>query len=143
MLDFLPDFPASMALRIFNTLTGEKEPFAPLAPPRVGVYVCGVTSYDFSHIGHARCYVAFDVAVRVLRARGFEVTYVRNFTDIDDKIIKRANELGESAEALSTRFIQAYREDMAALGVLPADVEPRVTENIPEIVALVGKLVDR
>ncbi len=86
-----------MALRIFNTLTGEKEAFAPLRPPKVGIYVCGITSYDFSHIGHARVYVAFDVAVRVLRARGFELTYVRNFTDIDDKIIKRASELGGGA----------------------------------------------
>jgi cysteinyl-tRNA synthetase len=133
----------SVALRIFNTLTGEKEPFAPLRPPKVGLYVCGVTSYDFSHIGHARCYVAFDVAARVLRARGFEVTYVRNFTDIDDKIIQRANELGESPAVLSSRFIEAYREDMQALGVLPADIEPRVTAHIPEIVAMIGKLVDR
>jgi len=132
-----------MALRIFSTLTGEKETFAPLRPPQVGVYVCGVTSYDYSHIGHARCYVAFDVAVRVLRARGFVVTYVRNFTDIDDKIIKRANELGEAPAALSARFIQAYREDMAALGVLPADVEPKVTDHIPEILALIARLVER
>jgi cysteinyl-tRNA synthetase len=132
-----------VALRIFNTLTGEKEPFAPQRPPKVGLYVCGVTSYDFSHIGHARCYVAFDVAARVLRARGYQVTYVRNFTDIDDKIIKRANELGEPPTALSSRFIEAYREDMKALGVLPADIEPRVTEHIPEILSLIGKLVDR
>src|ERR1700689_2002885 len=125
-----------MALRIFSTLTGEKETFAPLRPPAVGVYVCGVTSYDYSHIGHDRCYVAFDVAVRVLRARGFAVSYVRNFTDIDDKIIKRANELGEAPATLSARFIEAYREDMAALGVLPADVEPKVTGHIPEILAL-------
>jgi len=132
-----------MALRIFSTLTGEKEAFAPLRPPKVGVYVCGVTSYDYSHIGHARCYVAFDVAVRVLRARGFEVTYVRNFTDIDDKIIKRAGELGEAPGTLSERFIQAYHEDMAALGVARADIEPRVTQHLPEIVALIGKLVER
>jgi cysteinyl-tRNA synthetase len=132
-----------MALRIFSTLTGEKEAFAPLRPPKVGVYVCGVTSYDYSHIGHARCYVAFDVAVRVLRARGYEVTFVRNFTDIDDKIIKRASELGEAPGTLSERFIAAYHEDMEALGVARADIEPRVTGHIPEIVALIGKLVER
>ncbi len=133
----------AMTLRIFNTLTGEKEAFAPLRPPKVGVYVCGVTSYDYSHIGHARCYVAFDVAVRVLRARGFDVTYVRNFTDIDDKIIKRASELGEAPGVLSSRFIEAYHEDMAALGVERADVEPKVTEHLPEILALIAKLVAR
>ncbi len=130
-----------MALRIYNTLTGEKEPFAPLNPPKVGVYVCGVTVYDLSHVGHARAYVAFDVVVRVLRARGYDVTYVRNFTDVDDKIIRRANELGESPLALSERFIGEYQRDMDDLGVAHADVEPKVTETIPEIIALIGNLV--
>ncbi len=130
-----------MALRIFNTLTGEKAVFTPLHPPKVGLYVCGPTVYDFSHVGHARVYVAFDVVVRVLRRRGYEVTYVRNYTDVDDKIIKRAAELGEKPEVLSERFIQAYDEDMAALSVLPPDVAPRVTRHLPEIVALIEQLV--
>jgi cysteinyl-tRNA synthetase len=132
-----------MALRIHNTLTGEKEPFAPLHPPKVGIYVCGVTVYDLSHVGHARAYVAFDVVVRVLRARGYAVTYLRNFTDVDDKIIRRAAELGESPQALSERFIAEYDRDMAALGVAHADVEPKVTEHVPEIVALIERLVAR
>jgi cysteinyl-tRNA synthetase len=132
-----------MALRIHNTLTGEKEPFAPLHPPKVGIYVCGVTVYDLSHVGHARAYVAFDMVVRVLRARGYAVTYLRNYTDVDDKIIRRAAELGESPQALSERYIAEYLHDMAALGVARADVEPKVTEHIPEIVALIQRLVDR
>ena len=132
-----------MALRIHNTLTGEKEPFAPLHPPKVGIYVCGVTVYDLSHVGHARAYVAFDMVVRVLRARGYAVTYLRNYTDVDDKIIRRAAELGESPQALSERYIAEYLRDMDALGVARADVEPKVTEHIPEIVALIQRLVDR
>jgi cysteinyl-tRNA synthetase len=132
-----------MALRIYNTLTGEKEPFAPLNPPKVGIYVCGVTVYDLSHVGHARAYVAFDVVVRVLRARGYAVTYLRNYTDVDDKIIRRAAELGEPPHALSERYIAEYVHDMTALGVAHADVEPKVTENIPEIVALIERLVAR
>jgi cysteinyl-tRNA synthetase len=132
-----------MALRIYNTLTGDKEPFAPLHPPKVGIYVCGVTVYDLSHVGHARVYVAFDVIVRVLRARGYAVTYLRNYTDVDDKIIRRAAEVGESAQALSERYIAEYAHDMAALGVVHADVEPKVTEHIPEIVALIERLVGR
>jgi cysteinyl-tRNA synthetase len=132
-----------MALRIYNTLTGEKEPFAPLHPPKVGIYVCGVTVYDLSHVGHARVYVAFDVIVRVLRARGYAVTFLRNYTDVDDKIIRRAAEVGESPQALSERYIAEYAHDMAALGVAHADVEPKVTEHIPEIVALIERLVAR
>ena len=138
---FVLKMSAAMALRIFNTVTGEKEPFVPLHPPRVGLYVCGPTVYDLSHIGHARVYVAFDVVVRVLRARGFEVTYVRNFTDVDDKIIRRATELCEAPAALSERFAAAYLEDMARLGVQRADVEPKVTDHLPEIVALIARLV--
>ncbi|HLK70632.1 MAG TPA: class I tRNA ligase family protein, partial [Steroidobacteraceae bacterium] len=108
-------------LRIFNSLTARKEPFAPLQPPRVGMYVCGVTAYDYCHVGHARCYVAFDVMQRWLRHRGYQVRYVRNITDIDDKIIRRAAERGESTEALTGRFVRAMHEDFAALGIQPPD----------------------
>jgi cysteinyl-tRNA synthetase len=135
--------PPAMAVRIFNTLTGEKETLAPLRPPVVGMYVCGPTVYDMSHVGHARVYVAFDVVARHLRRRGYQLTYVRNFTDVDDKIIKRAAELGEKPSDVSERFIREYLFDMAALGVRRADVEPKVTEHIPEIVALIEKLVAR
>lgn len=113
----------------------------PAAPPAVRMYVCGVTVYDYCHIGHARCYVAFDVVQRTLRKRGFELTYVRNFTDVDDKIIRRAAELGEDPRALSSRFIDAFHQDMGALGVEKADLEPRVTDHIPEIVRFIEELV--
>jgi len=135
--------PRPMAVRIFNTLTGEKQPLEPLRPPAVGMYVCGPTVYDMSHVGHARVYVAFDVVARHLRRRGYRLTYVRNFTDVDDKIIKRAHELGQKPSDVSERFIREYLTDMAALGVRRADVEPKVTEHIPEIVALIEKLVAR
>ncbi len=128
-------------IRIFNTLTGQKEDFSPLAPPSVGIYVCGPTVYDMSHIGHARAYVAFDVVVRHLRHRGFRVRYVRNYTDLDDKIIQRAAELGRPPAEVSERFIREYQIDMATLGVARADVEPKVTGHVPEIVALIGELV--
>ncbi len=123
-------------------MTSEKEIFAPLHPPAVGIYVCGPTVYDMSHVGHARVYVAFDVVVRHLRRRGHRVTYVRNYTDVDDKIIKRALDLGQKPSEVSERFIREYQTDMATLGVAPADVEPKVTEHVPEIVALIGRLVD-
>jgi cysteinyl-tRNA synthetase len=132
-----------MALRVYNTLTQTKEPFVPLEPGRVRMYVCGVTVYDQCHMGHARAYVAFDVVYRWLKASGYEVTYVRNFTDVDDKIIKRANEIGIPARDLADRFIAEFRRDMAALGVLPVDVEPRVTDHIPEIVRTIQAIVDR
>ncbi|MBF0189133.1 MAG: class I tRNA ligase family protein, partial [Magnetococcales bacterium] len=106
-----------MSIQLYNTRSGHKEPFEPLTPGKVGIYVCGVTVYDYCHIGHARVMVAFDVIVRHLRARGFEVTYVRNFTDIDDKIIKRANESEITISELTERFIGAFHDDMAALGV--------------------------
>ncbi|MCA9523883.1 MAG: cysteine--tRNA ligase [Myxococcales bacterium] len=132
-----------MALVLYNSLTRQKETFEPIDPPRVRVYVCGVTVYDFSHIGHARAYIAFDVIVRYLRFSGFDVTYVRNFTDVDDKIIRRANEQGISCRELSERFIAAYHEDMQALKVLRADVEPRVTDHIEPIVTLIDKILER
>ena len=107
------------ALSIHNSLTGTKIPFQPLHPGRVGMYVCGMTVYDYCHLGHARVLVAFDVVARYLRHLGYALTYVRNITDIDDKIIRRAAENGESIEALTERFIQAMEEDAAALGVCP------------------------
>jgi len=132
-----------MALRIYNTFTRAKEEFTPLNPGRVGMYVCGVTVYDVCHIGHARAYVAFDVVQRYLRHSGYQVTYVRNFTDVDDKIIRRAQELGVTVEELSERFIREFRRDMDALGVQAADMEPRVTEHIPEIVETIQRILDR
>lgn len=132
-----------MSLKVYNTRTRNKEPFKPIEDGKVGLYVCGVTVYDRCHIGHARAYVAFDVIQRFLRNRGYDVTYVRNFTDVDDKIIKRANERGESVEELTDRYIAAFHEDMAALGVAVADVEPRVTGHIDEIIAMVQRIVER
>jgi cysteinyl-tRNA synthetase len=130
-------------LRIFNSLTGRKEPFRPLHPPAVGLYVCGVTVYDLCHVGHARCYVAFDVIRRWLRYRGYDVRYVRNITDIDDKIIRRAAELGEPVEVLTRRYTSAMHADFAALGIEPADFEPRATEHIPAIITMIERLLER
>jgi cysteinyl-tRNA synthetase len=130
-------------LRIHNTLSGQKEEFRPLHPGRVGLYVCGVTVYDYCHVGHARCYVAFDVIRRWLRYRGLEVTYVRNITDIDDKIIRRAAENDEPIETLTSRFIQAMQEDFAALAIEPPDHEPRATEHITGIISMIEQLIER
>ncbi|KKL00587.1 cysteine--tRNA ligase [Rheinheimera mesophila] len=128
-------------LQIFNTLTRKKEPFVPLVPGKVSMYVCGITIYDFCHVGHARTYVAFDVMNRYLRFSGYDVTYVRNITDVDDKIIKRANENGESCDALTARYTIAMHEDFNALGLMPADIEPRVTTHMAEIIELIETLV--
>ena len=132
-----------MALRIYNSPTRQKENFVPLNPPKVGIYVCGVTVYDSCHIGHARSMIVFDVIVRFLRSQGYEVTYVRNFTDIDDKIIARSNQEGVQAEELAEKYIEEFEEDMTVLGVLSPEVEPRATRHIPEIIALVQKLIDQ
>jgi cysteinyl-tRNA synthetase len=132
-----------MALRIYNTLTGRKEDFVPLRPGKVGMYVCGVTVYDRCHIGHARAAVVFDMIYRFLRFRGYEVTYVRNFTDVDDKIINRANKEGVSCGEIAERYIREFEEDMGALGVEKPTHEPRATENIPQIIAHIEKLIDR
>ncbi|NDY43099.1 cysteine--tRNA ligase [Dissulfurirhabdus thermomarina] len=132
-----------MDIRIYNTLTRRKEPFVPLEPGRVRMYVCGITAYDRCHIGHARSAVVFDAVVRHLRRRGFEVTCVRNFTDIDDKIIRRAREEGIDTTALAEREIAHFYEDMDALGVLRADVEPRATAHIPQIIDLIRTLVEK
>jgi cysteinyl-tRNA synthetase len=128
-------------LQIFNTLTRKKESFVPLIPGKVSMYVCGITIYDFCHVGHARTYVAFDVMNRYLRFSGYDVTYVRNITDVDDKIIKRANENGESCDALTARYTVAMHDDFNALGLMPADIEPRVTTHMAEIIELIETLV--
>jgi len=132
-----------MPIQIHDTLTGGKHELVPLRPGAIGLYACGPTVYDLSHLGHARCYVVWDVVVRHLRARGLAVTYVRNFTDVDDKIIKRANERGEDPVALAARYADEFRRDMDALGCLRPDVEPRVSDHIPEIVALIATLVEK
>ncbi len=128
-------------LQVHNSMTGRKEPFRELVPGKVGMYVCGMTVYDHIHVGHARSQIAFDIVRRWLRASGYQVNYVRNITDVDDKIIHRAREQGESVEGLTARFIDAMNEDLAALGVLPADHEPRATAFMPEIVAMIETLV--
>ena len=128
-------------ITIHNSLTGRKEPFREIEPGHVRLYVCGVTVYDYLHVGHARCYVAFDTVARYLRHRGYRVTFVRNITDIDDKIIERAAKNGESCEALTERFIRAMHEDFARLGIAPVDHEPRATEYVPQIVAMVERLI--
>jgi cysteinyl-tRNA synthetase len=132
-----------MDIRFYNTLHRSKEPFRTRDPGKVGMYVCGPTVYDDAHIGHARAYVAFDVLLRFLRFAGFEVTYVRNYTDVDDKVINRAREAGTTHGELAQRYIERYREDMQRLRVLEPDVTPRVTDHLAEIVALVQTLVDR
>jgi cysteinyl-tRNA synthetase len=130
-------------LQIFNSLTRRKEPFTPIEPGKVRMYVCGMTVYDYCHIGHARVLVVFDMVTRFLRARGYDVTYIRNITDIDDKIIKRASENNEPIEALTGRFIRFMHEDAAALGVLPPDQEPRATRHIGEIINMIAQLIER
>ncbi|MGC2461033.1 MAG: cysteine--tRNA ligase, partial [Steroidobacteraceae bacterium] len=124
-------------------MSGQKEEFRPIHAGRAGLYVCGVTVYDYCHVGHARCYVAFDVIRRWLRYRGLNVIYVRNITDIDDRIISRAAENGEPIDALTRRFIAAMHEDFAALGIEPPDHEPRATEHIPGMIAMIARLIER
>lgn len=129
-------------LKIYNSLTRKKEDFNPIKPEHVSMYVCGVTVYDYCHIGHARTYTAFDVIVRYFKYLGYQVTYVRNITDIDDKIIKRAAENGESIEALVTRFTQIMHEEFDRLGLLKPDIEPKATETIPEMIKMIEKLIE-
>ena len=130
-------------MKIYNTLTGKKEEFITLAPDVVGMYACGVTVYDHCHIGHARSAVVFDVIRRYLKYKGFDVTYVRNFTDIDDKIINRAKQEGISWDAVAGKYTEEYYKDMEMLGVARADVEPKATEHIPEIITIVQGLIDK
>ena len=129
-----------MALRVYNTMTQKKEEFHPLQEGRIGMYACGVTVYDLCHIGHARSAVVFDVIYRYLRYKGYEVTYVRNFTDVDDKIIKRAQEEGVGFEEIAARYIKEFSVDMGALGMSPPTIEPKATEHIPEMIALIQRL---
>ena len=130
-------------LKLFNTLTRDKQTFVPIQPNKVRMYVCGMTVYDFCHLGHARVMVVFDMVSRWLRASGYEVTYVRNITDIDDKIIKRANENNESIGDLTQRFIDAMDEDSAKLGIIRPDIEPRATTHIDGMVAMISKLIEK
>ncbi|MFZ0448978.1 MAG: cysteine--tRNA ligase [Desulfatiglandaceae bacterium] len=132
-----------MVLRLYNTAARKKEPFQPLHEKRVGLYVCGVTVYDLCHIGHARSAIVFDVLVRYLRARGFEVTYVRNFTDVDDKIIQKANQAGKDTDTIVREYIDAFYEDMGRLGVLNADHEPRATAHVNGMIDMISTLLDR
>ena len=129
-------------LEIYNSLTHKKEVFTPLNGKNVGMYVCGVTIYDLCHIGHGRTFVCFDVVVRYLRYLGYNVTYVRNITDVDDKIIKRANENKESCDSLTQRLTEEMYKDFDALGIKRPDIEPRATAHIDDIIKLVQKLID-
>jgi cysteinyl-tRNA synthetase len=132
-----------MTLRIYNTLTGKKEDFVPLHENRIGMYVCGVTVYDLCHIGHARSAVVFDTIYRYLRYRGYEVTFVRNFTDIDDKIIKRANEEGVDCKTIAERYIGEFSIDMGGFGLEKPAMEPKATEHIPEMIQLISTLIEK
>ena len=130
-------------IRIHNSLSGEKEELKPIVPGKLGMYVCGMTVYDYVHIGHGRMLMVFDVINRYLRHRGYEVTYIRNITDIDDKIIKRAAERNETIDTFTERVIVAQNEDFAKLGLETPDVEPRVTQYLPNIISMVGQLIER
>lgn len=131
------------SIKVYNTLTQKKEEFVPLREDRVNMYVCGVTVYDHAHIGHARAAVIFDVIYRYLKYRGYQVTYVRNFTDVDDKIINRAIQEGTSCKEISERFIKEYTEDMSALGVASPDHEPLATEHIADMIGVIESLIER
>lgn len=130
-------------LKIYNSLTKKKEIFKPVEPGKIKIYLCGMTVYDYCHIGHARSWVVFDMVIRYLRARGYKVEYVHNITDIDDKIINRAHENNETVEALTMRFITAFHEDEKALSLLSPEHEPRATQFMPQIIALIQTLIDK
>jgi cysteinyl-tRNA synthetase len=128
-------------LKVFNTLTGRKDSFEPLVPDQVRMYVCGVTVYDYSHLGHARSALVFDVIRNYLRFSGYAVKYVKNFTDVDDKIINRASEEGKTSAEIAETYLRSYQEDMKRLGVVEADVEPKATEHIPDIITMIQTLI--
>ncbi len=130
-------------LKLYNTLTGRKERFEPLVPKTVRMYVCGVTVYDYCHIGHARSALVFDVIRRHFENSGYRVEFVKNFTDVDDKIIKRATEQGVTCDTIAAKYMQAYHEDMEKLGICPASVEPRATEHMADIIELTGALLTK
>ncbi len=129
-------------LNLYNSLTRQKEEFIPMQPGKIGIYVCGITVYDHCHLGHARSMVSFDVIVRFLRSQGYEVTYVRNITDIDDKIIVRAHERGIPIHELTSHYIDSMHADSKALAILPPDFEPRATDHIKSIIQLIERLID-
>ena len=130
-------------LKIFNSIAREKQEFIPLETGKVKIYVCGMTVYDYCHLGHARVLVVFDTVIRWLKANSFEVTYVRNITDVDDKIIKRAQENQESIEVLTNRYIEAMNQDAIALGVLQPTHEPRATGYIEPMIQMITTLIER
>ncbi len=130
-------------LKIYNNLTNKKEVFIPIEAGKVRMYVCGITVYDYCHIGHSRAYIVFDMVTRFLRHLGYEVTYIRNITDVDDKIIQRANENGEDFHELTGRFIQAMHEDFDQLGILMPDLEPKATDHIPAILKMIETLIEK
>ncbi len=130
-------------LKIYNNLTNQKEIFVPIEPGKVRMYVCGITVYDYCHIGHSRAYIVFDMVTRYLRHAGYDVTYIRNITDIDDKIIQRANENNEDFHELTKRFIEAMHEDFNKLGILMPDIEPKATDNIPAILKMIETLIEK
>src|SRR4249920_2693401 len=132
-----------MPLKVHNTLTGRLEEFVPLVPGKVGMYVCGVTVYDRSHVGHARALVTFDVVFRYLRFLGYDVTFIRNFTDVDDKIIARAQQAGIAAIDLAEANIRSFAEDVKALACLAPTIEPRATEHIDGMIALIQELIGK
>jgi cysteinyl-tRNA synthetase len=132
-----------MAIRLYNTASRSKDEFKPIQEGKVGIYACGVTVYDLCHIGHARSAIVFDVLVRYFRARGFDVTYVRNFTDVDDKIIERARQAGKDSSDLALEYIEAFYEDMDRLGVLRPDKEPRATEHIDDMIDMIKTLIEK
>src|SRR5947207_153236 len=132
-----------MALRIYDTRAAKKVPFEPLTPGQVGMYSCGITVYDLCHVGHARMMIAFDVIARHLRASGFTLTFVRNVTDVDDKIIRRAEAEQRSAAEVAREFTEKMNEDLRALEVRPADHEPHATEHIAEVIEIIGRLETR
>ena len=131
-----------MPIRVYNTLTGKKEEFVPIREGKVGMYVCGVTVYDLCHVGHARSAIIFDMIYRYLQYRGYEATFVRNFTDIDDKIINRANQEGTDYKTIAERYIREFEVDMGGLGLEKATIEPRATDHIPEMIRLISTLVE-
>jgi len=132
-----------MSLKLYNTLTKKKEEFVPIEEGKIGIYVCGITAYDVCHIGHARSAVVFDVIYRYLRYRDYEVTYVKNFTDVDDKIIGKANAEGTDIYSISERYIKEHNEDMDRLGVVRPTVAPKATENINGMIRLIGTLMEK
>src|SRR5699024_4852590 len=132
-----------MSIQIYNTLTRKKEPFVPIVEGKVSMYVCGPTVYNYIHIGNARPVIVFDTVRRYLEYRGYDVKFVSNFTDVDDKIIAAANKLGEEVGELADRFIDAYFEDVTALGCTKADEHPRVTDHIEDIIEFVQVLIDK